>query len=131
MRITVINLSAEKYLPRVRAGRFVYIGRSRTESFHYGNPFTHLAHKTLADVRVGSREAAVQAYRDWLAGTAWQAVQPERRAWILAQIQRLADAGEDLVLACFCVPALCHGAVLRALILAAAKDSTDDETVSF
>jgi len=86
----------------------VYIGRGQGSIF--GNPFTH-KEGTQAAVVVGSREEAVQAFRDWLAGVAYQDVEPERRQAILDAIPTL----RGKVLACWCAPLACHGDVLAEL----------------
>ena len=91
-----------------RAHHDVYIGRGQGSIF--GNPFTH-KEGTQASVVVGSRAEAVQAFRDWLAGTAWQDVEPERREAILASIPLL----KGKVLGCWCAPLACHGDVLAEL----------------
>ena len=83
----------------------VYIGRGQGSIF--GNPFTH-KEGTQAAVVVGSREEAVKAFQDWLAGTAWQDVEPERRQSILDAIPSL----KGKVLGCWCSPLACHGDVL-------------------
>ena len=84
-----------------------YIGRGRN-GMHFGNPFSHLS-GTLAAVHVGSRDEAVKAHRDWLAGTAYQDVEPERRQWILDNLESL----RDQTLGCHCKQAgrelSCHG----------------------
>lgn len=87
----------------------IYIGRGKGSIF--GNPFTHLTDSKLASVIVADRRAAVQAYRDWLAGAAWQDVEPERRQKILAAIPTL----KGQILGCWCAPKECHGEVLAEL----------------
>lgn len=87
----------------------VYIGRPRGRVvFHFGNPFTHLNYGT-ATVKVNSREEAVQAFKEWLDGTKWQEIEPQRRQWILDNIDTL--RGKTLV--CFCKPKSCHGDVIK------------------
>lgn len=86
----------------------VYIGRGQGSIF--GNPFTH-KEGTQAQVVVGSRAEAVQAFRDWLAGVAYQDVEPERRRAILDAIPTL----KGKVLGCWCAPLACHGDVLAEL----------------
>jgi hypothetical protein len=86
----------------------VYIGRG--EGSIFGNPFTH-KQETQAQVVVGSRDEAIQAFRDWLAGAAWQDVEPERRQAILDAIPTL----KGKVLGCWCAPLACHGDVLAEL----------------
>jgi len=83
----------------------VYIGRGNGSIF--GNPFTH-KEGTQAQVVVESRAEAVQAFRNWLAGTAYQDVEPERRQAILDAIPML----KGKVLGCWCAPLACHGDVL-------------------
>lgn len=72
----------------------VYIGRPG----FWGNPYSHLPN-TLAQFRVGSREAAVAAYRDYL----------------MARPELVAKAKAELkgkVLGCWCAPLSCHGDIL-------------------
>lgn len=93
---------------KMRAPFDVYIGRGLDSIF--GNPFTH-QNGTAAKIVVGSREEAVQAFRDWITGKAYQDVEPERR-------QAIRDALPSLkgkVLGCWCAPLACHGDVLAEL----------------
>ena len=71
----------------------IYIGRPSK----WGNPFSHLS-DTLADFKVSSREAAIEAYENW----------------ILQQADLLADLPElkGKILGCWCSPKACHGEVL-------------------
>jgi hypothetical protein len=71
----------------------VYIGRPSK----WGNPFSH-KDGTLAEFRVGSRDEAVDAYRDWIA------TQPD----LLVDLPEL----RGKVLGCWCAPLRCHGDVL-------------------
>jgi hypothetical protein len=87
----------------------IYIGRSPTQ-YHYGNPFGFTS-GTQALVIVGSREEAVQAFREWLEGSKWQDVEPDRRRWILEHLYTL----RGKVLGCWCSPKACHGDVLAEL----------------
>jgi hypothetical protein len=91
-----------------RAHYDVYIGRGKGSIF--GNPFTH-KQGTQAAVVVGSRAEAIQAFRDWLAGVAYQEIEPERRQAILDAITTL----KGKVLGCWCAPLACHGDVLAEL----------------
>jgi Domain of unknown function (DUF4326) len=83
----------------------IYVGR-RQNGNHYGNPFSHLPLPHI--IPVGSRDDSIAAYRAWLEGTAHQEVEPDRRAWILANLKQL--SGKRL--GCFCSPANCHAEVL-------------------
>lgn len=99
MTTTVVNKNTSAY--------DIYIGRERNSRFHFGNPFTH-KEGTLASVVLKSRAEAVQTYRDWLNGSKWQSIEPERRTWILANLPKLRNKR----LGCFCKPLACHGDVL-------------------
>jgi Domain of unknown function (DUF4326) len=79
----------------------VFIGRPSL----LGNPFTHLAGRTRAEILVESREEAVQAYAQWL----WHKVVIQRDRAVLSALRAIAQ-GSNLV--CYCAPALCHGEVI-------------------
>lgn len=91
----------------------IYIGRpAKPTPYHYGNPFSH-KEGTQAAVKVATAEEAVQAFDDWLDGTAYQDIEPDRRLWILNSLPTLAGK----ILGCWCVTpehpdAPCHGRVL-------------------
>lgn len=90
---------------------YMYVGRPRgNEVWHFGNPFTHRP-GTKAAVVLQTRELAIQAFKDWLAGTHFQHIEPERRMWILNHLHWL--RGKNLV--CWCAPQACHGDVLLEL----------------
>lgn len=74
----------------------VYVGRGSK----WGNPFTHME-GTQAEFVVGSRNEAVESYREWIKE------QPE----LLASLHEL----KGKVLACYCHPQSCHGHVLAEL----------------
>lgn len=84
----------------------VIVGRT-DQPFHFGNPFSHLG-KSLAAVKVDSREEAIARFEGWLYGDSDQDVEPERRKWV---VQHLMDL-EGKVLACYCSPKSCHGDVI-------------------
>ena len=52
---------------------------------HYGNPFSHRAYQGVQIVFPTVKESVV-AYEQWLRGVAYQEIEPERRQWILNQI---------------------------------------------
>jgi hypothetical protein len=112
MSISIINLHRRKP-PRTD---YVYIGRPRRkpergeQEMHWGNPFTHM--KVEGCLVQATREEAVAAYRDWLAGRGWMHVEPERRRWILENLHTL----RGRTLGCFCKPLACHGDVLVAML---------------
>ena len=87
----------------------IYIGRERNRPNHFGNPFSHL--NLNHTIKVESRQASIIAFREWLQGDPkWSNVEPDRREWILKNIQRL--RGQQL--GCFCAPKPCHGDVIAA-----------------
>lgn len=75
---------------------YVYIGRPSK----WGNPFSHLD-GTLAKFRVATREASIDAYREWIR------TQPH----LMAALPEL----RGKVLGCWCSPLPCHGDVLMEL----------------
>lgn len=76
----------------------VYIGRPSV----WGNPFSHL-HKTLAQVKVASREEAISKYKEWLVK------QPEL-------VEKAKKELKGRVLGCWCAPKACHGDILSAIV---------------
>jgi 8-oxo-dGTP pyrophosphatase MutT (NUDIX family) len=88
----------------------VYIGRKHSaywQNRHYGNPFSHKIFPGVVLV-FETVEEAVQAFRDWLDGVAWQDVEEVRRLWILNHLKEL--RGKRL--GCFGCEPVCHGDVL-------------------
>lgn len=79
----------------------VYIGRPSK----WGNPFTHKQDgKTLAKHIVGSRDEAVQAYREWITNGDGK--------HLMNDLHEL----KNKVLGCWCHPQSCHGDVLSELV---------------
>jgi ribA/ribD-fused uncharacterized protein len=100
--------SMETRWVHIRSGKpyDFYVGRSR-EGMHFGNPFSH-QQGTLAQLKTNTREEAIQAFAQWLKGTAFTNVEPERRAWILQKLPML----KGKTLGCFCAPLDCHARIL-------------------
>lgn len=73
----------------------VYIGRGSS----YGNPYTHMEGKTLAEFKVDTREESIKKYEDYIRSN------PE----LIEKVKRDLK-GKDLV--CFCKPLPCHGDIL-------------------
>ena len=79
----------------------VYIGRPSK----WGNPFTHKQDgKTLAKYIVGSRDEAVEAYREWITNGEGKHLMKD-----LSELK-------NKVLGCWCHPQSCHGDVLSELV---------------
>ena len=72
----------------------VYCGRGSI----WGNPFTHMKGKTQAQFIVGSRDEAVDRYREWIK------TQPQ----LLEKLPEL----RNKVLSCYCWPNSCHCDIL-------------------
>lgn len=90
---TVVHCKKEPY--------DVYIGRPSK----WGNPFTHKQDgKTLAKYVLGSREEAVEAYREWITNGEGK--------HLMNDLYELADK----VLGCWCYPKSCHGDILKELV---------------
>ena len=107
---TVVNIRS---IDKVDS-RNVYIGREGSKErrlMHFGNPFRH-SPSSKASVLVQDRETAVNEFREWIIGRAWPLVEPERRQWILRNLEML--RGKRLV--CHCKPKLCHGDVYLELL---------------
>ena len=87
----------------------VYIGRPSL----LGNPFSHLSSKH-AQIKVATREEAVDRYRGWLEEQLEDSDSLEAKAFNnLVQFYR--EFGE-LTLVCWCKPLPCHGDVLKEMI---------------
>ena len=96
-------------------GPGVYVGRPSP----LGNPFTHIASSSKADVVVESREEAVSRYEDWLREKLNNDTLVRKAFATLVQFY--IDFGE-LTLICWCVPKhKCHAEVLAKMIEEAAN----------
>lgn len=79
---------------------------------HFGNPFTPLLDEVKngnASVYVADVKHAVEAFREWLAGTKYQDVEPERRQWILDKINSGFFTGKKMVYYTDVVPDASYG----------------------
>lgn len=85
----------------------VYIGRTLMSPFHFGNPFTHTPGRVGDIIVVKDRDTAVFYFQRWLEGLMFVDHEPERRMWILENMESL--RGKRL--GCFCKPKPCHGDV--------------------
>lgn len=80
----------------------VYIGRPSK----WGNPFTHQPDgKTLAKYVVKDRNAAVNAYREWITNGDGKHL-----------LEDLHELKGGKILGCWCKPQACHGDVLLELL---------------
>lgn len=80
----------------------VYVGRGRDRrtmiESPWGNPFTHLPGKTLAEFLAASREDAVLKHRQWFADQ--------------VGLHELLPQLYGKTLGCWCAPAACHATTL-------------------
>lgn len=104
IKTTIVNIRESKY--------DIFIGR-RNVKYHWGNPFTHLDVPTRAKIRMNSVNESMQAFRDWLLGIRYADVEPERRRWVLENMEA---SLKGKVLGCFCKPKKCHGDVYVELL---------------
>jgi len=104
-------ISVRNFSPRTSG--IVYVGRACAgwAASPLGNPFKRAA--------IGSKEEAIHRYRAWLRSvarraSAGEALEPaEAAAWAeLLRLAKLAAAGEQLALGCWCAPAACHAEVV-------------------
>jgi len=100
--IHVVNIKTYKLSDH--SGNHVYIGRDMPGRLGspLGNPY-----KLRFEC---DREKILAKYEYWLREQL-KSDTPARR-----EIERLADYAEDLVLACWCAPKLCHGSVVKKVI---------------
>jgi hypothetical protein len=87
-----------------------YIGRGSP----VGNMYSHLDN-TKALFKVDTREQAVEKYESQLKSD----IETKRPGVInfLNQIYLKVKAGEEVNLVCYCAPKMCHGEVIRKIIL--------------
>jgi Domain of unknown function (DUF4326) len=94
----------------------VYIGRPSP----LGNPYSHL-NGTLADMKTGTRDEAVELYAAWL-----QRKLLEKDAAVCGELNRLYTLARvgDVYLECWCAPRRCHGDVVKAVLEETLKKRT-------
>ena len=80
-----------------------YIGRKNGAKFHFGNPFT---------VEEYGRGVCIGMFEKWLRKEDYLQVEPQRRDWILANLDQL----ENKDLLCWCSPMPCHAEVYFKLL---------------
>lgn len=99
----IVNLASDKY--------DIYIGRSKTKQFHFGNPFS-FKKSDCYHITVPTLDHSLINFYDWLRGTSYQDVEPERRLWIIDNIDKL----KGKTLGCYCRPKKCHGDIYRVIL---------------
>ena len=86
----------------------VYIGRGSP----LGNPYSHMD-GTKAEVRVATREQAIEKYRTWFEHARMNSVEVHG---LLERMVAAHLAGIDINLVCYCAPKPCHGDVIKEYI---------------
>jgi len=84
----------------------IYIGR-KNFGMHFGNPFSFGGKSKIAKLDFSTREECIDAFREWINGTNYTDIEPERRKWVLDKMELLRGRS----LGCFCKPQSCHGDV--------------------
>ena len=92
-----------------RDNSYIYIGRGTP----LGNQWSHTP-GTAAAHKVETREDAVSKFHEWLSSQIDKGEGPVFRA--IQQIKERVAIGEEIKLACSCVPQLCHGDVIKGTI---------------
>lgn len=82
---------------------------------HFGNPFSHSNYRGVQKVFPTVKEAVI-AYEQWLRGEAYQDIEPERRQWILEQINSGALDNKPLVYYRMTVPDTSYGTQLGGML---------------
>ena len=67
-----------------------------TNGMHFGNPFSHTNYQGVQKVMPSVKEAVI-AFEQWLRGENYQDIEPERRQWIIDQINSGVLIGKPLV----------------------------------
>jgi hypothetical protein len=94
----------------------VYIGRPSP----LGNPYR-------VGNQPGSRDAAIQSYREWLYMHTHTLSTAGKQMSELRRIGKLADIG-DVNLVCWCAPKACHGDVIKQYLDIGDMDNPGDTT---
>ncbi len=104
MSIKVVNKHNHK--PTIND---IYIGRPSP----LGNPFTHLETSTKAQVKVATREEAIERYKVWIKEKIKNR-DPEVLQELTAIINKAKNV--DINFVCWCHPKSCHGHILKKLL---------------
>jgi hypothetical protein len=111
---TVLNRAGPRNAPArldaiFGAGRWRYVGwgnrRLGLVTSPLANPYTHQQRHRAGRLFVGSREEAVERYRQWL----WARIEAGDEP-VLAALREL---DEESVLICWCAPKRCHASVIE------------------
>lgn len=86
-----------------------------------GNPYSHVP-SGYADIRVKTRDEAVDKYRLWIEKQLQSDNEASRAFWELVGVYR--DFG-GLTLSCWCAPKRCHAEVLAEMIKEAVSESRE------
>ncbi len=106
--ITVINVHTFKDFRSTL--NIVNIGRGTI----FGNPYTHLPlSNTKAEIQVKTRTEAINSYEKYMR---YQYENNNEYKQAIDKLIELNKKGEDIYLACYCVPKSCHGNVIKKFI---------------
>ena len=107
--IKILNISNPfKY----KSENYVYIGRKKS-GMHFGNPFSS-KEESLAVVNGLDNKTAVKMFDEWIREENYLEIEPERRKWILEQINN--GFLDDKILVCYKHGGFCHGEIYKKIV---------------
>lgn len=92
----IIVPSSETRHTAISLGAIDTLRHPNANGMHFGNPFSHTDYPGVRKIFPTVKEATI-AYEQWLKGEAYQDIEPERRQWIIEQINSGNLDGRDLV----------------------------------
>ena len=80
-----------------KEGKGINTMRNRPGKYNFGNPFSHLPQAAKGTIKVKTLEEAVDNFKSWLEGSAFETVRQDQRNWILKQINEGRLVGKQLL----------------------------------
>jgi len=105
--VTVVNVKGIRPTTGCKPGGIIYVGRpfGGWPASILGNPYRE---------KIYGREKAIALYKDWFKQKMLDKSSPQRA--LVQQLCARVDAGEDVVLGCWCAPLDCHASVIKSCI---------------
>jgi hypothetical protein len=94
-QLVITNSSSQTAAKAKEIGGIDTLRHPDANGMHFGNPFSYTNYKGTTNV--GTVKEAVIAFEQWLRGEKYQDVEPERRQWIVDQINNGSLVGKPLV----------------------------------
>lgn len=98
--IIITGASSQTAKVALEMGGIDVLRHPDSNGMHFGNPFSHTTYSYGSGqqtINMGSAEAAGIAFEQWLRGEAYQNVEPERRQWIVNQINNGSLRGKPII----------------------------------